>query len=202
MIWIRIDREAQAGDFVCVSLIQGRASAEPARGLRGCLERGSHCRDAPRGVSWSGDPVWALPGSPAGARSQLDCPLRLETPHGASLQRGGSRNRHFRDTLSECVLSTITVAELEVGVRRSVRPAAQRKAVDAFIEIFEVLPWDLQATSYCGDLRVDLEKRGIIIGPLEMLIAAHALRLGATLVTANIRGFRRVADLQCLECKL
>ena len=52
-----------------------------------------------------------------------------------------------------------------------------------------------------GDLRVDLEKRGIVIGPLDMLIAAHALRLGATLVTANFREFRRVADLQCLEWK-
>lgn len=97
---------------------------------------------------------------------------------------------------SECVLSTIIVAELEVGVRRSVRPAAQRKAVDAFTELFEVLPWDLQAASYYGDLRVDLEKRGIVIGPLDMLIAAHALRLGATLVTANFREFRRVADLR------
>jgi tRNA(fMet)-specific endonuclease VapC len=65
-----------------------------------------------------------------------------------------------------------------------------------------VLAWDLQATSYYGGLRVDLEKRGIVIGPLDMLIAAHALRLGATLVTANFREFRRVADLQCLEWKL
>jgi tRNA(fMet)-specific endonuclease VapC len=103
---------------------------------------------------------------------------------------------------SEGVLSTIIVAELEVGVRRSVRPAAQRKAVDAFTGIFEVLAWDLQATSYYGALRVDLEKRGIVIGPLDMFIAAHALGLGATLVTANFREFRRVADLQCLEWKL
>lgn len=102
-------------------------------------------------------------------------------------------------TPSECVLSTITVAELEVGVRRSVRPAAQRKAVDAFTAIFEVLAWDLQATSHYGDLRVDLEKRGEVIGPLDMLIAAHALRLGAILVTANVREFQRVAGLQCLE---
>jgi len=62
--------------------------------------------------------------------------------------------------------------------------------------------WDLQVTSYYGDLRVDLEKRGIVIGRLDMLIAAHALRLGAALVTANFREFRRVADLQCLEWKL
>jgi tRNA(fMet)-specific endonuclease VapC len=51
-------------------------------------------------------------------------------------------------------------------------------------------------------LRVDLEKRGTVIGPLDMLIAAHALRLEATLVTANFREFQRVADLKCLEWKL
>ena len=124
----------------------------------------------------------------------------LETSVCVSLIRGRAPAARL-PAASECVLSTITVAELEVGVRRSVRPAEQRKAVDAFTEIFEVLAWDLQATSYYGDLRVDLEKRGIAIGPLDMLIAAHALRLGATLVTANFREFRRVANLLCLEWK-
>ena len=102
---------------------------------------------------------------------------------------------------SECALSVITVAELEVGIRRSVRPAAQRKAVEAFTDLFDVLPWDLQATGHYGELRVDLEKRGLVIGPLDMLIAAHARRLGSTLVTANVREFRRVAGLACFEWK-
>ena len=85
----------------------------------------------------------------------------LETSVCVSLIRGQASATGL-PAASECVLSTITVAELEVGVRRSVRPAAQRKAVDAFTEIFEVLAWDLQATSYYGDLRVDLEKRGTV----------------------------------------
>lgn len=103
--------------------------------------------------------------------------------------------------ISECVLSVITVAELEVGVRRSARPAAQRKAVDAFLEFFEVLSWDLDTTGHYGEIRVDLEKRGLVIGPLDMLIAAHARRLGATVVTGNIQEFRRVEGLTCLEWK-
>ncbi|HEY6321600.1 MAG TPA: type II toxin-antitoxin system VapC family toxin [Thermoanaerobaculia bacterium] len=100
---------------------------------------------------------------------------------------------------SECVLSVITVAELEVGIRRSTRPAAQRQAVEAFTSFFEVFPWDLQAASHYGELRVDLEKRGIGIGPLDLLIAAHAHQLGAALVTGNIREFQRVSGLSCLE---
>lgn len=103
--------------------------------------------------------------------------------------------------VSECVLSVITVAELEVGVRRSVRPDAQRKAVQAFIGFFQVMPWDLDTTSYYGDIRVDLEKRGAVIGPLDLLIAAHARRLGATLLTGNVKEFRRVDSLPCVEWK-
>jgi tRNA(fMet)-specific endonuclease VapC len=101
--------------------------------------------------------------------------------------------------VSECVLSVITVAELEVGIRRSARPDAQRKAVQALIGLFEVLPWDLDTTSHYGEIRVDLEKRGVVIGPLDLLIAAHARRLGATLLTGNIREFRGVDGLSCVE---
>jgi tRNA(fMet)-specific endonuclease VapC len=99
----------------------------------------------------------------------------------------------------DCVLSVITVAELEVGIRRSVRPAAQRRAVQAFTDLFEVLPWDVETTGHYGEIRVDLEKRGVVIGPLDMLIAAHARRLGATLVTANVSELSRVAGLSCFE---
>jgi len=103
--------------------------------------------------------------------------------------------------VSECVLSVITLAELEVGVRRSVRPAAQRRAVEVFTTFFEILPWDQETTNHYGEIRVDLEKRGATIGPLDLLIAAHARRLGVTLVTGNFGEFSRVSGLQCLEWK-
>jgi tRNA(fMet)-specific endonuclease VapC len=99
---------------------------------------------------------------------------------------------------SECVLSVITVAELEVGIRRSARPPVQRKAVEAFIDLFDVLPWDSETASHYGEVRVDLEKRGVVIGPLDLLIAAHARRHGTTIVTANLREFSRVTGLQCV----
>src|SRR5262245_42938410 len=91
--------------------------------------------------------------------------------------------------VAECVLSVITAAELEVGIRRSARPAAQREAVEALLNLFEVLPWDVATKGHYGEIRVDLEKRGATIGPLDMLIAAHARRVGATLVTGNIQEF-------------
>lgn len=124
----------------------------------------------------------------------------LDTSVCVSLIRGRSTEARLPD-VSECALSVITVAELEVGVRRSTRPAAQRKAVQALVGLFDLLPWDLETTGHYGDIRVDLEKRGAIIGPLDLLIAAHARRLGATIVTANAREFQRVNGLPWVEWK-
>lgn len=124
----------------------------------------------------------------------------LDTSVCILLLRGRASHAELPEA-SQCALSVITVAELEVGIHRSARPTAQRKAVDAFIDLFRVLPWDQEAATHYGELRVDLEKRGAVIGPLDMLIAAHARRLGATVVTANAREFRRVAGLACLEWK-
>ncbi len=124
----------------------------------------------------------------------------LETSVCVDLLRGRAAPARLPET-ADCVLSVITVAELEVGIRRSARPAAQRKAVEAFTALFRVLSWDVETTGHYGELRVDLEKRGVAIGALDLLIAAHARRLGLTLVTANLREFSRVAGLSCFEWK-
>ena len=59
----------------------------------------------------------------------------------------------------------------------------------------EVLPFDAPADIHYGELRTKLEKRGTPIGANDMLIAAHALALGYTLVTDNVREFGRVDGL-------
>lgn len=69
------------------------------------------------------------------------------------------------------------------------------------LALFEILSWDAGSVVDYGDLRVDLEKRGAVIGPLDMLIAAHARSLGATLITANIGEFKRVKGLKVLAWK-
>ena len=124
----------------------------------------------------------------------------LETSVCVALLRGRVGSARLPD-VSECMLSVITVAELEVGIRRSVRPTEQRNAVRALTGLFDVLPWDLETTHHYGEIRVDLEKRGLVIGPLDVLIAAHARRLGATLLTGNYREFQRIQGLACLDWK-
>jgi tRNA(fMet)-specific endonuclease VapC len=64
-----------------------------------------------------------------------------------------------------------------------------------FILPFTIWPFDGDAASAYGPLRASLESQGMPIGPIDMLIAAHALSLGATLVTNNEREFRRVPGL-------
>jgi tRNA(fMet)-specific endonuclease VapC len=61
----------------------------------------------------------------------------------------------------------------------------------------EVAQYDLSAALIYGEIRADLERGGRTIGPLDMLIAAHSLSLGVTLVTNNEKEFRRVAGLRC-----
>ena len=61
----------------------------------------------------------------------------------------------------------------------------------------DVAPFDAEAGFAYGDIRAGLERRGAVIGPLDMLIAAHAVALGVTLVTSNGGEFRRVPGLKC-----
>ncbi len=91
-------------------------------------------------------------------------------------------------------ISSITAAELLFGVAKS-GSARNRSALDKFLLPLEVLPFDTPAADRYGVVRTDLERRGLPIGALDTLIAAHALRLGAVLVTNNQREFERVEGL-------
>lgn len=93
-------------------------------------------------------------------------------------------------------ISSTTGAELAFGVAKS-GSQRNREALDKFLAPLEVLPFDTAAMHAYGPLRALLQQRGQPIGALDMLIAAHALALGATLVTNNIDEFRRVPGLAC-----
>jgi len=92
-------------------------------------------------------------------------------------------------------ISTVTVAELEYGVAKSLRPEENRNALIAFLTPFRIVEFGQVAAYEYGQLRSVLELQGQIIGPMDLLIAAHALAEGAVLVTNNEKEFRRVPDL-------
>lgn len=93
-------------------------------------------------------------------------------------------------------ISAVTRAELRFGVAR--RPGAIRLAqvVDAFLSVARTEAWDARAADRHGELRAALTAKGRRIGDFDEMIAAHALALGAVLVTDNVRHFSRVAGLK------
>ena len=104
--------------------------------------------------------------------------------------------RRFEDfEVGEVGVSVITVSELRYGVEKSARVEQNREALDQFLLPLEVASFNLEATASYGKIRAVLEKQGTPIGPLDTLIAAHAVSLGATLVTNNTREFERVPGL-------
>jgi len=96
-------------------------------------------------------------------------------------------------------ISAVTLAELRYGVSKSLHHAKNQEALAEFILPLEVAAFDEPATVAYGVLRAALEKRGTPIGPLDTMIAAHALSLGVTLVTNNTREFDRVPKLKIVD---
>lgn len=93
-------------------------------------------------------------------------------------------------------ISTITVSELQYGAVKSKKPELSIQRVEEFIAPLEIVPYDHIAADFYGEIRYNLEKKGQTIGPLDMLIAAHALSNDLILVTNNEKEFQRVRHLK------
>jgi tRNA(fMet)-specific endonuclease VapC len=96
-------------------------------------------------------------------------------------------------------LSAIGASELAFGAAKSQRSADARARLDTLLGAYAVLPYDALAIDTYAAVRADLERRGTPIGPMDTLIAAHALSLDLTLVTGNVREFKRVRGLRVAD---
>ncbi len=97
--------------------------------------------------------------------------------------------------ITEIGISAITVAELQYGVQKSSQPALNQQALDQFLISLSIVPFDeLDAIVY-GQIRANLEARGLPIGAVDTFIAAQAVQYNLILVTNNVREFARVAGL-------
>lgn len=91
-------------------------------------------------------------------------------------------------------VSAITVAEIRYGLAKRPDATALRSLMDSFLASIQVLPWRVEEAEAYGSVRADLEKKGITLGNMDMMIAAHAIIVRATLVT-NDKAFGQVDQL-------
>lgn len=107
----------------------------------------------------------------------------------------GLRERFNAEAAALCV-STVTLAELLYGAEKSAKPIENRNLVEAFAARLDVLPFDTAAAAHFGDIRADLERKGLVIGPYDLMIAGHARSQGLVVITSNLGEFRRVEGLR------
>lgn len=96
--------------------------------------------------------------------------------------------------VGDVVMSAITYAELVYGVSVSAEPERERINLAALVEDIQVVPFDVPAGAAYGPIR--LATRDIKKDHLDKMIAAHAVSLGVTVVTNNLKDFARYPGVQ------
>lgn len=104
--------------------------------------------------------------------------------------------RFQRQRPGDIGISAITYSELCYGVANSARPEQNQAALAEFVAPLEVCDYPADASTAYGRIRAELRRRGKPIGPLDTLIAAHAVHLGVVLVTNDMTDFQRVSSLR------
>ncbi len=105
----------------------------------------------------------------------------------------------LRRSPREIALPAIVVYELEVGTAKLGTPGKRRRLLDQLVDGLTVLPFGIEEARAGARIRVELERAGMKIGPLDNLIAATALRHNATLVTHNLGELGRVRGLDVCD---
>jgi len=105
------------------------------------------------------------------------------------------RERLVRVPTDEIGISVVTEAELRFGAARLPEVARVRVLLREFLAAIAALPWTSEAAIEYAQLRLAAERFGTPMGTLDLMIASHALAIGAMLVTHD-RGFRRVRELK------
>lgn len=108
------------------------------------------------------------------------------------------RERLVAVAMHSVVVSSVTQAELLYGVAKRGYPSGLATRVREFLVRVDVLPWTAEVASVYADLRVTCEAAGVTLAPMDMMIAAHARAVAATLVTRD-QVFSLIPDSLILE---
>jgi tRNA(fMet)-specific endonuclease VapC len=97
---------------------------------------------------------------------------------------------------NDIFLSSVTISELFYGIAKSIHQDKNRESIKGFLSPFQIVNFDTSSAQIFGEIRFDLEKKGTIIGPYDMQIASIALANDLTLVTNNVKEFKRIKHLK------
>lgn len=119
------------------------------------------------------------------------------------INRGGGFERVLRRlsgrSVGEICISAVTVSELRFGVAKSAHASANASALDEFLGRFELRDYPVEASTSYAKIRAELERAGTPIGNSDLLIAAHAMAIKASVATGNVGEFQRVKGLKVLD---
>jgi tRNA(fMet)-specific endonuclease VapC len=102
----------------------------------------------------------------------------------------------FNRLAEQLCISSITLAELHYGAEKSARRLENLQAIEQFSARLDVLSFPAKAAVHFGQIRAEVERLGKPVGPLDMLIGAHARAEGLIVVTNNAREFRRLPGVR------
>jgi tRNA(fMet)-specific endonuclease VapC len=111
--------------------------------------------------------------------------------------RPASARQRFNAEAGGICTSTVVMMELLRGAAKSARPTHNRREVERFAARLDVLPFDSDAAEHAADIRAAVERRGVMLGPYDVMIAGHARSRGLTVITGNLGEFRRVSGSRC-----
>ena len=103
----------------------------------------------------------------------------------------------FKAEFETICISSIVRYELYVGIALAGGGQRRKQELDDFLSPITCFDFDDKAAFHAADIRVDLTRKGNLIGPNDLLIAGHARSLGLKLITGNLREFSRVDGLRC-----
>ena len=137
----------------------------------------------------------------------LDTDIMIFMARGLKSTRRPAQRQRAQELVAQCRktqsggdsvgLSAVTISELEFGARNSSQYEAEMTAVRKLLTPFDIYDYEsVTCPPHYGQIRHELEAKGVTIGSMDLLIAAHALALDATLVSNNLAHFSRVTGLR------
>lgn len=100
---------------------------------------------------------------------------------------------------SQIAIPSLVLYELQVGITKSSSPSRRIQQLKQLLSIIQVMPFGEAEAKEAAQIRADLERIGMGIGPIDTLIAATAIVAGSTLVTRNVKEFGRIQHLKIIN---